>query len=201
MLEARRMLLRKLNITKFVPAVYNTERTIKIWRFQMKNTILTGLILLLSLVFNNQAFAGETDALSNILKKLDEVACTQPKKISQFYGKSIVIMADDKRALPENRIKDYQQMLVDFRDMNCRTQRKVLTGKVGSEVGYILADEIISITSKSNDTDERQHNVCSYTFTKENSQWKLSLEHCSSLPDYSIGPKDDALYYFHNPIY
>ena len=110
-------------------------------------------------------------------------------------------MVDDKRALLENRVKDYRQMMSDFRDMKCQTQRQVLSGKVGKEVGYVLVDEIFSVTSKSTDTDERQHNVCSYMFIREGSQWKISLEHCSSLPDYSIKPGDDALYYFHNPVY
>ena len=50
-------------------------------------------------------------------------------------------------------------------------------------------------------TDERQHSVCTYVFTKNGSQWKIKQEHCSSLPDYSIVPGDDALYYFHNPVY
>jgi type IV secretory pathway VirD2 relaxase len=92
-------------------------------------------------------------------------------------------------------------MMSDFRDINCRVQRQVLTGHVGNKVGYILVDEINSITSKSNDTDERQHSVCNYSFVKESSDWKITLEHCSSLPDYSINPGDDALYYFHNPLY
>ena len=38
-------------------------------------------------------------------------------------------------------------------------------------------------------------------FSKEKKGWKISLEHCSSLPDYSIRPGEDALYYFHNPVY
>ena len=159
------------------------------------------LVLVLSLVFSSQAFAAETDGLADILKKLDALTCTQPEKLPQFYAKSLVIMVDDKRALLENRVKDYRQMMSDFRDMKCETQRQILSGKVGKEVSYVLVDEIISITSRSNDTDERQHSVCSYVFTREGSQWKISLEHCSSLPDYSINPGDDALYYFHNPIY
>jgi hypothetical protein len=166
-----------------------------------KRNFVTGIIFIFSLAFNNQAYSAETDGLANILKKIDELACTQPKKISKFYSKDLVIMSDDKRALLENRIKDYQQMMIDFRDMQCQIQRLVLSGKVGKEVSYILVDEIISITSKSNDTDERQHNVCNYTFIREGTDWKISLEHCSSLPDYTINPADDALYYFHNPIY
>jgi hypothetical protein len=159
------------------------------------------LVLVFSLVFSSQVLAAETDGLADILKKLDALTCTQPEKLSQFYAKNLVIMVDDKRALLENRVKDYRQMMSDFRDMKCATQRQILSGKVGKEVSYVLADEIISITSKSNDTDERQHSVCSYIFIREGSQWKISLEHCSSLPDYSINPGDDALYYFHNPIY
>ena len=160
-----------------------------------------GLILVLSLAFGSQAFAATTDGLADILKKVDKLTCTQPEKIPQFYAKNLVIMVDDKRALLENRVEDYRQMMSDFRGMKCQTQRQVLSGTVGKDVGYILVDEIFSITSKSTDTDERQHSVCSYMFTRDGSQWKISLEHCSSLPDYSIKPGDDALYYFHNPVY
>jgi hypothetical protein len=166
-----------------------------------KRNFVTGLILAMSLAFSSQVFAADTDGLANILKKIDGLACTQPQKLPQFYSKDLIIMVDDKRALLENRVKDYQQMLTDFRDMDCRTQRQVLSGKVGKDISYLLVDEIISITSKSTDTDERQHSVCSYTFTREGTSWKVALEHCSSLPDYSINPGDDALYYFHNPIY
>ena len=166
-----------------------------------KRSFVAGLVLVFSLVFSSQVLAAETDSLADILKKLDALTCTQPEKLPQFYAKNLVIMVDDKRALLENRVKDYRQMMSDFRDMKCETQRQVLSGKVGKEVGYVLVDEIISITSKSTDTDERQHNVCNYVFIKEGVQWKINLEHCSSLPDYSINPGDDALYYFHNPIY
>ncbi len=167
----------------------------------MKRFIFTGLVLVLSLTLNNKVFAADTDVFDEILKKVDAVACTQPEKLPDFYGKGLVIMVDDKRALLENRVKDYRQMMSDFRDMKCQVQRQVLTGHVGSKVGYVLVDEIISITSKSTDTDERQHSVCNYSFVKEGSSWKITLEHCSSLPDYSIDPGDDALYYFHNPVY
>ena len=166
-----------------------------------KRNFVAILVLVLSLVFGSQALAGETDGLAGILKQLDELTCTQPEKLPQFYAKNLVIMVDDKRALLENRVRDYRQMMSDYRDMKCQTQRQVLSGKVGKEVGYVLVDEIISVTSKSTDTDERQHSVCSYMFIREGSQWKISLEHCSSLPDYSIKPGDDALYYFHNPVY
>ena len=145
--------------------------------------------------------AEETDVYRNILEKVDGLVCTDPEKIPNFYSSKLVIMTDDKRNLLENRVKSYRQMMSDFRDIKCQTQRKVLTGKMGKEVGYALVDEISSVTSKSTDTDERQHSVCSYLFVKESGDWKISMEHCSSLPDYSINPGDDALYYFHNPVY
>lgn len=145
--------------------------------------------------------ASETDTFADILKKVDGLICTQPENITAYYSSKLVIMTDDKRALLKNRVQAYRQMMSDFRDMKCRTQRKVLSGSMGTQVGYVLVDEIVSVTSKSTDADERQHSVCSYVFSKEKDDWKISLEHCSSLPDYSIGPGDDALYYFHNPIY
>ena len=147
------------------------------------------------------ALAVDADEFSEILKKIDKLVCTNPEKISQYYSSELVIMIDDKRALLENRIKDYRQMMSELLKMKCKIKRKVLAGKSGKKVGYILADEQISVTAENVHIDERQHSVCSYMFSKEKGGWKVSLEHCSSLPDYSIRPGEDALYYFHNPVY
>jgi hypothetical protein len=147
------------------------------------------------------AVAADADEFSEILKKIDKLVCTNPEKISQYYSSELVIMIDDKRALLENRIKDYRQMMSELLKMKCEIKRKVLAGKSGKKVGYILADEQISVTAENVHIDERQHSVCSYMFSREKDGWKVSLEHCSSLPDYSIRPGEDALYYFHNPVY
>ncbi|GJL79696.1 MAG: hypothetical protein NPINA01_26850 [Nitrospinaceae bacterium] len=149
----------------------------------------------------SQAFAEKTEVFSDILKKVDSLNCSEPEKIKDFYHTDLVILSDDKRGLLENRVKGFQQMKSEFRGLKCRTQRQVLAGNKGQKMGYLLVDEISSITSKSTDTDERQHSVCNYVFSKEGSAWKIVLEHCTSLPDYSIRPGDDALYYFHNPVY
>jgi hypothetical protein len=85
--------------------------------------------------------------------------------------------------------------------MKCTMERKVLAGRAGDEVGYVLVDELISVTAENVHIDERQHSVCNYVFTRDKDAWKISLEQCTSLPDYSIRPGDDALYYFHNPVY
>ena len=157
--------------------------------------------MILSSVAASSAFATDTNKLSDILKKIDQLVCTQPEKIDSFYSSKLVIMIDDKRALLENRIRDYRQMMSDLKGMKCTMERKVLAGRAGDKVGYVLVDELISVTAKNVHTDERQHSVCNYVFIREKDGWKISLEQCSSLPDYSIRPGDDALYYFHNPVY
>ena len=162
-------------------------------------TILTGM-LLSPLPFQT-AGAAETDVFAKVLDKVDNLACSNPEKIVNYYSPKLVIMVDDKRALLENRVKGYRRMLSEFREMKCKFQRKILAGQVGDRIGYILADELISVTSASTDTDERQHSVCSYMFSRERGTWKIAQEHCSSLPDYTIQPGEDALYYFHNPVY
>jgi len=146
------------------------------------------------------AFGADTDVLANVLKKIDQNTCKTPRKNMDFYAAGMVIISDDKRVLPENRIKDYEGMISQLEDMKCSTARKVLAGNVGDKVGYLLVDEMISVSSRLS-TDERQHSVCTYAFVKQGSHWKVKQEHCSSLPDYTIVPGDDALYYFHNPVY
>jgi len=148
----------------------------------------------------NSSVAGDMDILADILKQVDQQVCQSPKKIMDYYAKDMVIISDDKRVLPENRIKDYEVMIAELQGMKCINKRIVLSGIVGKNVGYLLVDELISVSSR-HSTDERQHSVCTYAFTRDGGQWKIKHEHCSSLPDYSIVPGDDALYYFHNPVY
>lgn len=146
------------------------------------------------------SLAAETDALSKLLKKVDSLVCSSPKKITKHYTSDMVIISDDRRVLPEHRIQDYEAMIAQLQDMKCDTKRTILTGTAGDKIGFLLVDEMISVSSRLS-TDERQHSVCTYAFTKQQGTWKIKHEHCSSLPDYTIVPGDDALYYFHNPVY
>jgi len=157
--------------------------------------------MILGLNSGSPVSAADTDEFSKILEKIDGLVCTNPEKTSQYYTAKLVIMIDDKRALLENRIKDYRQMMSELVGMKCSMKRTVLASKVGDKLGYMLVDELISVVADNVHIDERQHSVCSYIFSKEKGDWKVSLEHCSSLPDYSIRPGEDALYYFHNPVY
>ena len=162
---------------------------------------MTALAILMSLTLApNPSLAGDTDALIAILKQVDKQVCQSPKKLTDYYAKDMVIISDDKRVLPEHRIKDYEVMIAELQGMKCNNTRTVLSGTIGKNLGFLLVDELISVSS-THSTDERQHSVCTYVFTKDGRQWKIKQEHCSSLPDYSIVPGDDALYYFHNPVY
>ena len=166
-----------------------------VFRFIFTGWMISGFIT------TSPVLAADAGEFSEVLEKIDKLVCTNPEKMSQYYSSELVIMIDDKRALLENRIKDYRQMMSELVKMKCEIKRKVLADKSGEKIGYILADEQISVTAENVHIDERQHSVCSYMFSKEKSGWKVSLEHCSSLPDYSIRPGEDALYYFHNPVY
>ena len=77
-----------------------------------KRNFVTGIILAMSLAFSSQVFAADTDGLANILKKIDDLACTQPQKLPQFFSKDLIIMVDDKRALLENRVMEIVQGIV-----------------------------------------------------------------------------------------
>ena len=148
-----------------------------------------------------KTYAADTEPLTNVLKKIDQVICNTPDKITPFYSKKLVMMLDDRRSALDARIKDYKRMISEYQGIQCVFNRQVLAAELSDTVGYMLADETVSIKSKISATDERQHHYCTYIFVKESKEWKISHEHCSSLPDYTIAPGDDALYYFHNPIY
>jgi len=162
--------------------------------------IFTGWMIL---GFNSTSpiLAADIDKFSMILEKMDKLLCVNPEAVSQYYGSKHVIMIDDTRALLENRIKDFRGNMSELVGMKCSMKREILAGKVGKQVGYVLVDELSSVVAESVHIDQRNHSVCTYIFSKEKMDWKISLEHCSSLPDYTIRPGEDALYYFHNPVY
>ena len=163
-------------------------------------TLTAWAALMIVAVTPNPSFAGEIDTLTDLLNQVDKQVCQSPKKLMDYYAKDMVIISDDKRVLPEHRIKDYEAMIAELQGMKCNNKRTVLAGNIGGNMGYLLVDELISVSSR-HSTDERQHSVCTYVFNKNGGRWKIKQEHCSSLPDYSIVPGDDALYYFHNPVY
>jgi len=166
----------------------------------MQQRMLILFIALFAALPGRSAFAAETDVLTGVLKKVDALTCTAPSKIIPFYSKNLVIMEDGKRASLTHRIEDYERMIAEYEDMKCDFQRKVLAGEVDKKIGYVLVDETINVSARLSG-DERQHNFCSYIFSREQGQWKISHEHCSSLPDYTLLPGEDGLYYFHNPVY
>ena len=90
-------------------------------------------------------------------------------------------------------------MIAEYDGMKCEFNRKVLAGEVGEKLGYVLVDETINVKIRLSG-DERQHSFCSYIFSRKEGSWKISQEHCTSLPDYTLLPGEDGLYYFHNPI-
>lgn len=162
--------------------------------------ILSFLALFVAVTEVRETRAADTDALINVLKKVDAQVCASPDKIKEFYSPKLVIMFDDRRILLESRIQSYRSMIAEYRGIKCDFKRTVLTGTVSPQLGYILVDEQISVKARMS-TDERQHNVCTYVFDKDGANWKILHEHCSTLPDYSIAPGEDGLYYYHNPVY
>jgi hypothetical protein len=67
----------------------------------------------------NPSLAGETDALMAILKQVDKQVCQSPKTLTDYYTKDMVIIADDKRVLPEHRIKDYCRATPGTKSVSC----------------------------------------------------------------------------------
>ena len=91
----------------------------------------------------------------------------------EYYAKDTVIISDDKRVLPEHRIKDYEAMIAELQEMKCNNKRTVLRGQCRGKIwGTCWVDELISVSSR-HSTDERQHSVCTYVFRKNGSQWKI----------------------------
>ncbi len=98
-------------------------------------TLAIAFILTLGFVVQSTPlYAADTDALMGLLKKVDDLVCTSPKKIADFYGAKMVIMSDDKRVLLKNRVADYEMMIADLEEMKCKFTRTFLAGNVGEKV-------------------------------------------------------------------
>jgi hypothetical protein len=163
------------------------------------------LVLLTAALFSGSmtltpAHAADTDVLTNILESMDQIVCSSPKKLLPFYKKDALLMEDDTPIILEERVEDFERMIAEFEEMKCSTTRTTISGKMGEKVGYLAVDETVSVSSRLS-TNDRQHSFCNYVFEKEGSRWKVALQHCSRLPDYTIEPHEDALQFYHNPVY
>jgi len=163
------------------------------------------LVLLTAALFSGTmaltpANAADTDVFTKFLENMDQTICSSPKKLLPYYKKDAVLMEDDTPVILEERVEDFERMIAEFEEMKCTTTRKTLGGKVGEKVGYLVVDETVSVSSRLS-TNDRQHSFCNYVFEKEGNSWKVALQHCSRLPDYLIEPNEDALQYYHNPVY
>jgi hypothetical protein len=165
-----------------------------------KILVLLTVVLFSGAMAVTPATAADTSVFTNILESMDQTICSSPKKLLPFYKKDAVLMSDETRINLEEQIEDYERMIAEFEEMKCVTTRTTLGGKIGEKVGYLIVDEIVNVSSRLS-TDDRQHSFCNYVFEKEGTRWKVALQQCASLPDYTIDPNDDALYYFHNPVY
>ncbi len=65
------------------------------------------------------ATAGDADALTKVLSKIDAKVCTAPKDLAQYYTKDMVIMFDDKRIMLDAGFKDYEAMMADLVGLKC----------------------------------------------------------------------------------
>ena len=167
----------------------------------MKKLIVLFIAALFSGTFAlKSAHAADTDVFTNILDTMDKTICSSPKKLLPFYKKDAVLMEDDTQVNLEERVDDFERMIAEFEEMKCSTTRIVMGGKAGEKVGYLVVDETVNVRSRLS-TNDRQHSFCNYVFEKEGTRWKVALQHCSRLPDYTIDPNEDALQFYHNPVY
>lgn len=165
-----------------------------------KFLVLLNAALFLGTIALTPAHAADTDVFTNILKTMDKTICSSPKKLLPFYKKDALLMEDDTPINLQERVEDFERMIAEFEDMKCSAIRKTIGGKAGEKIGYLFVDETVSVSSRLS-TNDRQHSFCNYVFEKEGNRWKVALQHCSRLPDYTIEPTDDALQFYHNPVY
>ena len=137
----------------------------------------------------NPSLAGETDALTDLLKQIDKQVCTSPKKLMNYYDKEMVIIADDKRILPENRIKDYEVMIAELQGMIAE-MRGIARPKAAFRIGYVEARTDNSVTINGLTFNSRvlqvnlaeAHRVFFYLATcgTELEEWSRNLEGSAS---------------------
>ena len=128
----------------------------------------------------------EKDAgLVKILEGAYQASCDDVSRLHDYYRADASIIHDGRLTTLDETIKEIQESIRPLQNLHCTYQPRVRTSRISGEMAYLVVRESIRLSAGAMEPQEIEQ-ICNYVFLKDGSQWKIAVDHCSTVPGETV---------------
>ncbi|MBI3597494.1 MAG: nuclear transport factor 2 family protein [Nitrospirae bacterium] len=168
----------KANFKKEIPVPYS-----KIGRWIL-------FIALCILIGESPLRAAESDAPKDatfvkILEGAYHASCDDVDRLRDYYRADAQIIHDGRLTTLNETIKEIKESIRPLQGLHCSYQPRVRGTRISGEMAYLIVHESIRLSAGAVEPQQIEQ-ICNYVFLKEGSQWKIAVDHCSTIPGEAV---------------
>ena len=154
--------------------------------------ILQGIIILMACWVMGegalQAAESNTEkdaAFVKILEGAYRASCDDVDRLRDYYRADAQIIHDGRLTTLDETIKEIKESIRPLQDLHCSYQPRLRSSRISGEMAYVIVHESIRLSAGTVEPQQIEQ-ICNYVFLKEGSQWKIAVDHCSSIPGEAV---------------
>ena len=146
------------------------------------------LLLLFHSYTASEVHPSETDTEKKFLAILSgayRVSCNSVESLRDYYLSDAEIIHDGRQMALDEIIKELKESAASLSGLVCTYEPKVRSIRVSEDFVYLVVRETIRLSAREMGDQEIQQ-LCTYIFMRMGSVWKISHDHCSSIPGLTV---------------
>ncbi|HTN44679.1 MAG TPA: nuclear transport factor 2 family protein [Nitrospiria bacterium] len=129
--------------------------------------------------------AEKDTAFVKILEGAYQASCDDVDRLHDYYRSDAQIIHDGRVTTLDETIKEIKESIRPLQNLHCSYQPRVRGSRISGDMGYLVVHESIRLSAGSVEPQQIEQ-ICNYVFLKEGSQWKIAVDHCSTIPGESV---------------
>lgn len=129
--------------------------------------------------------AGKEAVFVKILEGAYQASCGDVDRLHDYYRGDAEIIHDGRVTSLDQTIKEIKASIRPLQNLHCTYKPRVRGSRVSGDMAYLVIHESIRLTATSLEPQEIEQ-LCNYVFVKEASQWKIAVDHCSTIPGETV---------------
>jgi len=132
-----------------------------------------------------EADAEKDAAFVKILEGAYQASCDDVDRLRDYYRADAQIIHDGRLTTLDETIKEIKESISPLKDLHCSYQPRVRSSRISGDMAYVIVHESIRLSAGTVEPQQIEQ-ICNYVFFKEGSQWKIAVDHCSSIPGEAV---------------
>jgi len=124
-------------------------------------------------------------AFVKILEGAYQASCDDVDRLHDYYRSDAQIIHDGRVTTLDETIKEIKESIRPLQNLHCSYQPRVRSSRISGDMGYLVVHESIRLSAGTVEPQQIEQ-ICNYVFLKEGSQWKIAVDHCSTIPGEAV---------------